>query len=398
MKIGVYGISCAGKDTFITQLLISPLLEKFSHFKGSVILNELAKEKHSVGFKNLSEQGKTSIRKSFVDSLKEKDNFIVDGHYCFPNMDKINFDIVFTDSDLTLYDCFIYLKGNADVIKERLQKSTKNQKFAGLTAEQIHQWQIFEISQLREKCFSSAKDFIILDDDFSDGAVFLSDYIQTYPNKSSFSSAVKITAEITSDKVALFDCDRTITLEDTTIPFFQLNNENESSLKSIFADDAYSSYQFWKQAKLYDKFSVYPNISTFHLNKIVIDKLVKLKNQGYAVYGLTSGVFRIWQELNDTYNLFDAVIGNDLSENNFIISDFVKGYVAKILKEKGCTVVSAGDSMCDIFMLDESNEGFIYTPNKLRPLVQNYFDTHSGTHIKQFSKNPFQYNGINSEE
>ena len=396
MKIAIYGISCAGKDTFINQLLEKPQMKIFFHLKGSEKLNELAEKRYSETFKNLSEQDKTAIREILAESLKEKDNFIVDGHFAFPE-NSADYKIAFTDSDLNLYNCFVYLKTNADAIKERLQKSVKNQKFRELTTEQLQQWQLFEISQLREKCFYANKDFIILDDYFDNGIAFLSDYIQSYPRKTSFATAMKITAKITGKKVALFDCDRTITVEDTTIPFFKLNGGDESMLKNIFADAAYSSYQFWKQSKLYEEFCIYPNTSVFHFNEIVIDKLNELKKQGYAVYGLTSGVFHIWQELNNTYNLFDELIGNDLSENNFVISDFVKGYTAKILKEKDCKVVSVGDSMCDAFMLEESDEGFIYAPNKIRPLVQKYFDTHPNTHIKQFSKNPFQYSGIKSE-
>jgi phosphoserine phosphatase len=196
----------------------------------------------------------------------------------------------------------------------------------------------------------------------------------------------------------LIDCDRTATAEDTTIPFFELNGWNLTALKNIFADDSYSHYQFWKQAKLYKDFSKYPNIADFHLNSIVCDKISSLKKQDYIVYGLTSGVFEIWKQINEKYQLFESIIGNDLSDSGIIISDFVKGFVSKLLKQKGYSVVSIGDSMCDIFMLEEANKGYIYAPNKLRPHVQKYIDEHSKTKIVQFARNSHQYAGILSEE
>lgn len=398
MKIGVYGISCSGKDTFIGRLRKIPQMARFRHYRGSALLKELSRKKFSTSFQTLSEAAKNKMRKKLAEILCKKDNFLVDGHFAFPIANENGYEIVFTDSDLNLFDCFVYLKTNASKIKQRLQNSQKNHKFSTLTSEQLHKWQIFEINQLREKCFYAKKDFIILDEDFTSGISFITDYVHTYPSKTSLKIAAEIVATIKSNKIALFDCDRTITIEDTTIPFFKLNSENADSLRTIFTDDVYSTYQFWQQEQLYRNFSIYPDISDFHFNPIVIGKLNELKKQGYAIYGLTSGVFHIWQEINNKENLFDSLIGNDLKREGYIISDFVKGYIVKLLQEKGVSVVSVGDSICDIFMLEESTDGFIYAPSKIRPLVQSYFDMHPKTTIKQFSKNPYKYKGIDLGE
>lgn len=295
---------------------------------------------------------------------------------------------------------FVYLKSNETDIHKRIQDSEKNRRFASLSAEELHEWQCFEINKLREKCFYAKKDFIIIDDDLKNAVAYLS----AYANNTRFNS-IEIARHIVdsivlseSKKIALIDCDRTTTAEDTTIPFFELNGGNLTALKTIFADDSYSHYQLWKQAKLYKDFSKYPNTADFHLNSIVCDKISSLKKQGYIVYGLTSGVFEIWKQINEKYQIFESIIGNDLSDSRIIISDFVKGFVSKLLKQKGYSVVSIGDSMCDIFMLEEADKGYIYAPNKLRPHVQKYIDEHSKTKIVQFAKNPHQYAGIISEE
>lgn len=400
MKICVYGISCSGKDTLISELLQNPDMKNFRHYKGSWQLNKIAEKRFCRNLKLLNESEKEIVRKQFMESLQDEDNFLVDGHFCFPSLTEKKFQTVFTDSDLALYDSFVYLKSNAKEIYKRIQDSEKNKRFASLSVEELHEWQCFEINWLREKCFYAQKDFIIIDDDLKNAVAYLS----RYANNTRFNS-IEIARHIVdsivrseSKKIALIDCDRTSTAEDTTIPFFELNGGKLTALKTIFADDSYSHYQFWKQAKLYKDFSKYPNIADFHLNFIVCDKISSFKKQGYIVYGLTSGVFEIWKQINEKHQLFESIIGNDLSDSGFIISDFVKGFVSKLLKQKGYSVVSIGDSMCDIFMLEEADKGYIYAPNKLRPHVQKYIDEHSKTKIVQFARNPHQYAGIISEE
>lgn len=400
MKICVYGISCAGKDTFISELLKNPDMKNYRHFKGSDRLNKIAEKTFGKSFKLLNDSKKASVRKIFVESLQNEDNFFVDGHFCFPNLEEKNYETVFTDLDLHLYDAFVYLKANTSEIKKRMQSSEKNKKFASMTTKELSCWQNLEIKKLREACFYAQKDFVIIDDDFENAVSYLS----SYSNSIRFNSIeiakriVKTIEDSKSKKIALIDCDRTVTAEDTTIPFFELNGEDLNILKTIFADDSYSHYQFCKQAKVYKNFSKYPDTKDFHFNTIVCDKISVLKKQGYAVYGLTSGVLEIWKRLNEKYHIFESVIGNDLSDSGFVISDFVKGFVAKFLKLKNCTVFSIGDSMCDIFMLEEADSGYIYAPNKIRPLVQEYFCEHPKTKIKQFVRNPFQYNGICAED
>ena len=195
-------------------------------------------------------------------------------------------------------------------------------------------------------------------------------------------------------KIALFDCDRTIIEEDTTIPFFELNNVSNKLLKRIFYGDVYTVYQFWRQQKLYKDFSVFPKVENFNKNPQIINKLDGLKNKGYSIYGLTAGIYKIWNDINDRDRLFVEVLGNNLREDSFgIITDFVKGYTVKLLQNKGYVVFSTGDSMCDIYMV-ETCGGFIWAPGKLRPVIQQYINEHKQTSIKQYKNNPIKYEGI----
>lgn len=110
MKICVYGISCSGKDTLISELLKNSAMKNFRHYKGSRQLNKIAEKRFCRNFKLLNESEKEIVRKQFMESLQDEDNFFVDGHFCFPSFTEKKFQTVFTDSDLALYDSFCVFK------------------------------------------------------------------------------------------------------------------------------------------------------------------------------------------------------------------------------------------------------------------------------------------------
>lgn len=395
MKIAVYGISCAGKDTFISQFI-----ERFSgykHIKGSAKLNEIASRKYHCSFKETDKNTQALIRKALIEELHEIDDIVVDGHYCFP--DSNFYEIVFTDLDRDLYDIFIYLKVPPTDILARIKNSKKNFEYTSLTEVDIKKWQQKEICDLRNICFKEYKEFIILDNDFEKNFSFLDLYFSCYPKMKAVEISTEIVKKVMTEcgdnkKVAFFDCDRTIIREDVTIPFFESNNKSPHVLKNIFNDDVYSSYQFWRQQELYKKFTKYPCISNFNFNEPVINKLEQLRKNRFIIYGFTAGVHKIWREINRTYHLFHDVIGNNYLHGSYgVITDFIKGFVVRILKENGYEIFSTGDSMCDIYMLEYSG-GYIWAPGKIRVTVQNYIDTHCETSIKQYKDNPYHYKGI----
>lgn len=395
MKLVLYGISCSGKDTFINTFLTEHSC--FKHIHGSKRLSEISNEKYGADFQKLPAETQNNIRKAFVSKLTNMNNIIVDGHYCFPSDN--GFETVFSDEDKNLYDVFLYLRVKPEDAHTRISVSDKNKKFKNLCIEEISQWQDKEISELRDICFADHKEFIVLDEDFNLNLQFLNLYISSYPKMTAIETARHIVSQIkeqasNSKKIALFDCDRTITKEDTTIPFFELNNGHNKLLKEIFRGDVYTQYQFWRQQELYKNFSVYPEIKQFTYNNCVLDKLELLKNDGYSIFGLTAGIYNIWKQINGEEDFFTNVIGNNLKTDSVgIITDFVKGYVVELLQNDGFEVFSTGDSMCDIYMLEKTG-GLIWAPEKVRPIVQKYITEHSKTSIKQYKDNPYKYEGI----
>ena len=394
MKICLYGISCAGKDTFINAFLKENIC--FKHIHGSKRLSEISKETFNTDFQKLPAVTQNVIRKTFISELNDKNKFIVDGHYCFPK-DK-DYEVVFTDDDRNLYDVFLYLRVKPEDAYSRIAASEKNKKLRSLSIEDLSKWQDKEISELRDICFTAHKEFIVLDEDFNLNLEFLKLYISSSPAKTAIETATRIVSQIKkhscSKRIALFDCDRTITKEDTTIPFFEMNNGQNKLLKEIFRGDVYTQYQFWRQQELYKTFTVYPDVKQFAYNNCVLEKLEALRVKGYSIFGLTAGIYNIWKQINNEKKLFTNVIGNNLKSDSVgIITDFVKGYVVELLKNDGYEVFSTGDSMCDIYMLEMSG-GLIWAPEKVRPIVQKYITEHSKTTIKQYKDNPYKYKGI----
>lgn len=395
MKYAIYGISYCGKDTFIKKLLESGKFEGYEHPKGSESLNTIALNSFGKNFKELSASEKDDIRAEYAQKLMQKENIFADGHYCFPKDGK--YEIVFTKKDAECYDSFFYLKAKPEDVKNRIQNSAKNQKFANLSASDIEAWQKNEISELRDICFKINKDFIILDSDFESTIVFIEAYTTNYRTRNSYQQAIRL-AEIckskaSREKIALFDCDRTIVKEDTGTDYFKANGASLEKVKEIFADDIYSQYQFWKYNQLHKNFTVQPSTNQFHFNTLVIEKISELRNNGYFIVGVTSGISAIWQQIFREHDIVDLMVSSD-ETLGITISDFVKGFLVQNIS-RDHEVFACGDSLTDIYMLEAASmQGVIYAPGKTRSSVQEYLNTHPDTKIKQFKQNPHQYNNI----
>ena len=85
MKIGLYGLPTAGKTTILSQIDFAPVLI------GSDLLRKIAPS-----FSTFSDSKQNMVRKRLAQSLREKDSFLMDGHYSFGEK------TVFTDEDFVL--------------------------------------------------------------------------------------------------------------------------------------------------------------------------------------------------------------------------------------------------------------------------------------------------------
>ena len=141
MRVGLYGLPTAGKSYILSAVRNLEVLS------GSSLLKELAPN-----FQDLAEKQKDAVRQELALQLKQRDKFIMDGHYSFGD------NVVFTEADGKLYDTFLYLYVDPEIISARMSDSTRNNKYLQYD---IEQWQRFELESLRRYFMKTIRTFML---------------------------------------------------------------------------------------------------------------------------------------------------------------------------------------------------------------------------------------------
>ena len=341
MKYVLYGLPCAGKTTLFDGLT-TPVMH------GSAELNRMTAGK----FSDLPDSEKNNLRIRYAQQLKKrKDSFISDGHYSFFD------DVVFTEADGDLYDVFIYLYCEPELISERLKLSAKNQHFAKLSAERIRKWQDFEIACLHYECHKRNKDFYIVNSIVSED---LQDFINKIENGFSSYKLAKSIADKITDKypepceLHICDGDKTIIRQDS----FRVctNGYITNAFDSNFYT-GYQSLQFTNEVFTlkYDT----EKLGTIQLNDMIYSRIA---DKNYVV--LSSGIGKLWEQLAVQYGLKNVIADT-------LISADTKYFVVKLLQKKGYTVIAYGDGKNDLYMLRQSDTGYLYIGSYLSRSLKN---------------------------
>ena len=331
MRFVIYGLPCSGKTYQMNRI---NNLEKIN---GSELLNKLSSNK----FEELTVLEKEQKRKELLESIKEKDNFIIDGHFMFPSPRWPNLtpaNIVFTENDALFYDVYLYLYEDPKIIKSRIENSSKNKHYLDGNIN-IKKWQEIEIKKLNESCRRNNKDFYIMDN-----PEYLPEFIEEIRNGySNVNKARKIVDEILKDgftlEVNLVDGDRTIVKEDTSKIVLDYKTH-------IFDNNFFTGYQFFLQRKemeQYKNINIHDNLT---FNKVLSEKI---KDKYNCL--LSSGNPLIWNELGKNLNFNKIYAGYEISEET-------KYFVCKFLKKER-VVNTYGDSKIDIPMIKEADNGYL---------------------------------------
>ena len=335
MRIGLYGLPTAGK-TFILDAV-----RKFKVLAGSSLLKTLAPDFHM-----LTVEEKTNVRKQLAEQLRDKDNFIMDGHYSFGD------EVVFTDEDGELYDIFLYLYVDSAILKKRLEDSSRNKKYLAFDVEK---WQMFELESLRRYCHEHNKDFYVLDNPgkgyFPDVSVVL-DFIDSLAAGYSCVSYARKCAENILENteagiVCLADGDKTLIIEDSSGVLGYKTH--------IFDGNFYTGFQVWRHNREITDFlsSIEWTYQSFeklgiHFNGSIIERIERMK---VPCFILTTGYYGIWKEIANELKM-PMYCGEQMSAET-------KYFIAKILQEQGIRIVAYGDSMNDYYMLKQADEGYL---------------------------------------
>ncbi|SHI41972.1 hypothetical protein VA7868_03674 [Vibrio aerogenes CECT 7868] len=413
MKLAIYGVSRSGKDYLIKNVIAylkETTLLTVIHIEGSKTLNTLAQDMFQQSFKSLEESRKKVLREKFTEIVSEKDSeydlVLVDGHYSF--IDGYSHKVVFTEQDENVYDHFFYLDTPSEMIVDFSKKSTRDKRNLNITVEQVRNWKNYEKCELDKICKNHRKELVILDEDTKSSIKFIYFWFEFYSSKLcnqtlalNFYNKHKSLLE-KSNKVILVDCDKTVSINDGTYDFCRYLGIKKEELKSVFRNDRYTSYQFFKVWNLYKKQnpikvgeSATQTLQKINLSQSVFDYLANQKDS--AVVGITSGVFDIWSLVNEEYEIFDVLLGNTCnSEIEYLVTPLFKKEIANLLREKGKHVVAIGDSMIDIPMLEAANQGYLIAHEKLNKAVESYLAGVVCTNIKQIFDVGVSYNLKNS--
>ena len=326
MRLGLYGLPAAGKTYILDRIKGIKVLH------GSEMLFDINKD-----FYHMDEKCKKDVRKELANTLLKEDNFIMDGHYSFGD------NVVFTKEDGRLYDAFLYLYIEPEVLKSRMEKSSKNVKYLKFD---IKKWQNNEIEKLREYCHEYDKDFYVIDnqdlgyfDDIDTVLKFI------YAVSDGF-SCVNFAKESANDILSMSDVtDITLTDGDRT-----LIREDSSSLigykTHIFDGNFYTGFQSFLHHKNMIKYintSKKTEIPDITYNEFVL----KYIDNGFI---LTSGQSDIWKNISEKIKR-PVFFGNQMSSDT-------KFFITKFL-QKHKKVRAFGDSMNDYFMLKRADEAFL---------------------------------------
>ena len=329
MKIGLYGLPTAGKTTILSQIDFAPVLI------GSDLLRKIAPS-----FSTFSDSKQNMVRKRLAQSLREKDSFLMDGHYSFGEK------TVFTDEDGSLYDVFLYLYLSPEILQKRMERSPKNQKYSAFD---IARWQQSEIEGLRTWCHNHNKDFYVLDNppqnhytDVTEPISFIREIMEGYSCVRSARECVdKILSSDGSSRIILTDGDRTLIKGDSSSAVFQYSTH-------LFDGNFYTGYQTWKQAKEFRSVDISSQVGLpLHFSEAILDRLDQ------HTYILTSGHPGIWKQLSAQLHLH-CFWGNQMSAET-------KFFITKFLQEAGRTVIAYGDSLGDYYMLKQADHGYLVT-------------------------------------
>lgn len=329
MRIGLYGLPTSGKSHILG------VVRNLETLSGSTLLKEIAPDFH-----NLSEDGKVAARTRLAQELEKKDRFIMDGHYSFGD------NVVFTEADGKLYDIFLYLYVEPNIIAERMKDSIRNNKYLEYD---IEHWQKFEIESLRKYCHLNNKDFYVIDNPpkgfFTDISMVLEFIDSIVYGYSCVDYAREVAASIPECKiVTLLDGDRTFIEEDSSAVLGYKTH--------TFDGNFYSGFQAWRHNKEqadYFRLIDYQE-KMFDEMELTVNQKVVEKAEGAEII-LTIGYYGIWKQIAEKYNV-------PLYYGSKMCSD-TKYFITKFIQDRGIRTIAFGDSMNDYYMLRQADKAYL---------------------------------------
>jgi len=378
--------------------------------RGSATLKQLALDKFGIEFDRLDELDKNNLRIDFTNKAREMerivDNIIVDGHYSFPS-ENGDYNVVFTEADRQLYDVFIYMNTNPKKIIENQKNPEPSRLINQYSEKEIDDWQKYEIKCMQSICKSLGIELIVLHDDIDCAISFISELIRTPHRiipKLIAKQNIKEKQNILeyADTIVLIDCDKTLSINDTTMTFCDYLDFDKKIIRENYRGEYYSTYQFYRANRLYDE--IVPDkyysacdyaADTAYLNEILIADIQSKSNDSITTIAVTAGILDIWERIQVSHSFPNAVIGKGRANSGgYYVSTLVKQAIVEELQALGKKTIAIGDSPVDIGMLEAADYGYLVATQKLNTGVAMYLSETQQTRIKQLKYSPYKYDSI----
>jgi hypothetical protein len=415
MKIAVYGISRSGKDYFIA-LYLQHLCTNAIHVKGSSELRALSQSLFDSRFNELEDEQKELVRKLFAQRLDQiesnHDYVFVDGHYSFPNHSD-GFDVVMTHDDLVAYDAFVYLLRPASRIMDNVKGNTAHAYYDYLSdTAHVEKWLSFDYAGFISAVRQAGKPLIVVDSSFEDASSFFQAFLQNPSEFHEMAITDNVVKQITkkfpiNTHLILTDCDKTISMEDTTKILLRDANIDPKYLKSIFTDDTYTMFQFYRLHRFLKDINkddgegvFFPKTKTL-MNTPLLE-LLKQRPSNCVLIGITTGSLDEWHDIHCQHRIFDLLVGKGAhcypSSINVYVTPIVKEKVAERLRTCGYRVSAIGDSFIDLGMLSEADNGYLVANDKLDQRILVRLGQEKYKRLVQFAFNRCKYDGVPEAE
>lgn len=154
MRIGIFGMPMAGK-TFLLE--VAKKQYGWNVFSRNEMLQEILLDIST--HCNMDQAYAEKIaRKMLAMKLQKEDDFLIDGYYSSDS------ELVFLRDDINVYDVFVYLYVDIDILRHRLGNSEKEkyQQYAMWPSACLQGWQDADIDNLRYICNKYNKKFFVL--------------------------------------------------------------------------------------------------------------------------------------------------------------------------------------------------------------------------------------------
>lgn len=155
MRIGIFGMPMAGKTFLLEE---AKKQYGWNVFSRNEMLQEILLDIST--HCNMDQAYAEKIAKKMLAmKLQKEDDFLIDGYYSSDS------ELVFLRDDINVYDVFVYLYVDIDILRHRLGNSEneKYQQYAMWPSACLQGWQDADIDNLRYICNKYNKKFFVLD-------------------------------------------------------------------------------------------------------------------------------------------------------------------------------------------------------------------------------------------